>query len=160
MLLRIRNSRVLASPAPLRSPHAPSRGLRLPCALAVAVNLAGLAVVLCCASVNANCIDYGDYLHWLGSVQTPASIADGVTVSGNYAYVTVDLSGLQIIDITDPRTPRIVGSVDTLRLHQHIDGARRQRAERLVGRREHGERARAIQRVDQPGNKRGSLDGP
>jgi len=39
--------------------------------------------------------------------------AKGVNVAGNYAYVADGLSGLQVMDITDPTAPVIVGSVDT-----------------------------------------------
>jgi len=38
-----------------------------------------------------DCLDYGDYLHWVGAVDTPG-YARGVAVAGNYAYV----AGLQI----------------------------------------------------------------
>ena len=48
-----------------------------------------------------NCIDYGSYVHWLGGVATEHQ-AEGVTVSGNYAYVTDELGGLKVIDVTDP----------------------------------------------------------
>ena len=58
------------------------------------------------------CIDYGDYLHWVGSVETPDD-AQGVAVSGSYAYVADYYSGLQVVDITTPASPVIVGSVDT-----------------------------------------------
>ena len=44
--------------------------------------------------------------------------ADGVALSGNYAYVATDNGGLQVIDITNPASPQIVGSRDT------PDGAR------------------------------------
>ncbi len=36
-----------------------------------------------------------------------------VAVSGTYAYVADGASGLQVIDITNPASPQIVGSVDT-----------------------------------------------
>ena len=39
--------------------------------------------------------------------------ASGVVVDGDYAYVADDLSGLQVIDVSDPAVPQIVGSVDT-----------------------------------------------
>ena len=61
---------------------------------------------------GAECIDYGDYLHWVGSVDTPGEAID-VAVSGSYAYVADYASGLQVIDITSPVSPHPVGSVDT-----------------------------------------------
>ena len=36
-----------------------------------------------------------------------------MAVSGTHAYVADDSSGLQVIDITNPQSPQIVGSVDT-----------------------------------------------
>jgi hypothetical protein len=57
-----------------------------------------------------NCINYVDYLHNAGSVDTPGK-AYSVEISGDYAYVA-DWSSLQVIDITTPTSPRIVGSVD------------------------------------------------
>ena len=36
-----------------------------------------------------------------------------MAVSGTYAYVADSSSGLQVIDITNPASPQIVGSVDT-----------------------------------------------
>jgi hypothetical protein len=47
-----------------------------------------------------------------GSVYTPDE-ARGVVVSGDYAYVCDRLSGLQVIDISDPAVPTIAGSYDT-----------------------------------------------
>ncbi len=63
------------------------------------------------SSVGAECIDYRDYLHWAGSVDTPGG-ASGVAIA-LYAYVAAGSSGLQVIDITNPQSPQIVGSVDT-----------------------------------------------
>ena len=79
------------------------------------VRLASLAAALLCLSFDmagAECIDYGDYLHRVGSVDTPG-YAYGVAVSGTHAYVANDYFGLQVIDITNPTSPQIVGSVDT-----------------------------------------------
>jgi len=36
-----------------------------------------------------------------------------VAVSGSYAYVTDEGSGLQVVDIRTPASPVIVGGVDT-----------------------------------------------
>ena len=61
---------------------------------------------------QANCIDYGDYVHWVGRVDTPGS-AYGVAVSGTVAYVADSGSGLQVIDVSNPMSPAILGSVNT-----------------------------------------------
>ena len=63
-------------------------------------------------AARAECIDYGDYLHWVGNVITPG-YAEGVAISGSYAYVADYAAGLQVIDITDPASPQLVGGVDT-----------------------------------------------
>jgi hypothetical protein len=46
----------------------------------------------------------------VGSVETPGD-AKSVYVSGNYAYVAADDEGLQVIDIINPESPEIVGSL-------------------------------------------------
>jgi hypothetical protein len=45
-------------------------------------------------------------------VNTPG-YAVGVTVSGAYVYLAEGGSGLQVIDVTNPASPQIVGCVDT-----------------------------------------------
>ena len=73
---------------------------------------AALAVMLA-GSAAADCIDYRDYLHWVGSVDTPGE-AYGVDVSGDYAFIADNrVGGLQIIDITDRTSPEIISWVDT-----------------------------------------------
>jgi hypothetical protein len=47
----------------------------------------------------------------VGSVDT--GTANGVAVSGSYAYVADELAGLQVVDITTPATPALVGGADT-----------------------------------------------
>jgi len=64
-------------------------------------------------AASQDCIDYEDYLHWVGGVDTPTD-AYGVAVAGNYAYVAAgEFGGLQVIDVTDPANPQLVGSVAT-----------------------------------------------
>ena len=89
-----------------------ARGNRT-CALAVAV-LAAVVVVCWYSAVAAyaECIEYGDYLHWIGGVDTPSSALD-VAIAGNHAYVADRNYGLYVIDITNPASPYVVGSVDT-----------------------------------------------
>ena len=43
-----------------------------------------------------------------GNYDTPGT-ARGVTISGDYAYVAVGSSGLQVIDISDPTAPSYAG---------------------------------------------------
>ena len=59
-----------------------------------------------------DCIDYGDVLRLVGSVDRPDCYVYGVAVSGTRAYVGV-AGGLLVIDISTPASPVIAGSVDT-----------------------------------------------
>ncbi|MDM8522837.1 C13 family peptidase [Desulfococcaceae bacterium HSG8] len=52
-----------------------------------------------------------EHLVIIGSVDT--SDASGVAINGNTAYVADGSGGLQVIDISDPESPRITGFVDT-----------------------------------------------
>ena len=55
---------------------------------------------------------YGGGSHIVGSADTPGSARD-VHVSGNYAYVADWVSGLQVIDISNPENPTITSSAHT-----------------------------------------------
>src|SRR5262245_19130569 len=47
-----------------------------------------VAALVCIVSTSeAECINYGKYLHWVGGVGTPGG-ARGIAVVGSYAYVT------------------------------------------------------------------------
>ena len=56
--------------------------------------------------------DYADNPDSLGAANTPGGARD-VEVLGGYAYVADGQAGLQVIDVTDPSNPTIVGGVDT-----------------------------------------------
>ena len=58
------------------------------------------------------CLDYATYLHWSGAVGTPG-VANGVALAGNFAYVADGYSGLQVVDISNPASPVLVGSEET-----------------------------------------------
>jgi hypothetical protein len=62
--------------------------------------LAALTVALGVASsfgsARADCIDYGDYLHLDGGVDTPG-YARGVAVSDSHLYIADDDAGLQVL---------------------------------------------------------------
>lgn len=93
-------------------PRASRRGNPPPRHIGLTVAVAAMACTCCVSAAMADCIDYGDYLHWVGSANTWLA-AKGLTVSGTRAYVTEGFSGLRVIDITDPASPQIAGSVDT-----------------------------------------------
>ena len=48
----------------------------------------------------------------LGNVETPDYYANGIALSGNFAFVT-DYESLQVVDVNDPQNPAIIGSLDT-----------------------------------------------
>ncbi len=78
--------------------------------------LIGVGTICPVASWSQDCIDYGDYLHWVSGVDTPGGgwgVGVGVAISGTHTYVADGDSGLQVIDITNPQSPQIMGSVDT-----------------------------------------------
>ena len=64
--------------------------------VAVVLSLSG---TLAAVAYAQECIDYADFLHWAGSVDTPGE-ARGVAVAGNHAYIARGSSGLQVIDIS------------------------------------------------------------
>ena len=69
----------------------------------------------------ADCVDYRDFIHWVGSFATSGAARD-VAISGSHAYVLTDLGdrpGLDVINIGMSTTypPKILGSVDLDELH-------------------------------------------
>src|SRR5262245_46190579 len=67
-------------------------------------------------AAGQNCIDYTDYLHFVGSLDTPGH-PQGVAVNGDHAYVADagdagEPSHLLVLDISTAM-PEIVGSVQT-----------------------------------------------
>jgi hypothetical protein len=47
------------------------------------------------------------------STLTIPGFANGVAVDARHAYIAAGVTGLQVVDVSDPRNPFIVGSVDT-----------------------------------------------
>jgi hypothetical protein len=80
--------------------------MRVRCAFATTVAAICLSVSSTAASSG------GGACGLLGSVDTPQH-AKGVAVAGAVAYVADEGSGLQVIDVSNPEQPEIVGSVDT-----------------------------------------------
>ncbi|MDB4442343.1 hypothetical protein N9219_02870 [bacterium] len=70
------------------------------------------AYVAAGATMQVVTIDNPSALEIINSIDIPG-YANGVTVSGKYAYVAADESGFQVIDIDDPSNPIIIGSLDT-----------------------------------------------
>jgi hypothetical protein len=64
-------------------------------------------------SVRGASIDYASYLHWVGGVGMNFE-PFGIAISGAQAYVVGGSpDGLQVVDLTNPANPQVVGSVDT-----------------------------------------------
>jgi hypothetical protein len=59
-----------------------------------------------------DCIDYADYLHFEGSVDTPG-YAVKAAVTNTRAYVADGATGLQIVDLSNPHSMVITGEVET-----------------------------------------------
>jgi hypothetical protein len=58
-------------------------------------------------AMAANCIDYHEYLHWIGSTDLSMNPED-VVVEGEYAYVADALGRLIAVNVADPANPVIV----------------------------------------------------
>ena len=71
----------------------------------------GLATVISFSNVRAaDCIRYGEYAHWVGGV-TLAGTQHDIAVSGSLAFTASWSAGLQVVNISDPATPTLMGSV-------------------------------------------------
>jgi hypothetical protein len=60
---------------------------------------------------RADCVQYDDYIHWTGSVGVTYP-AIGVAVAGGYAYVADQDRCLEVVRVTNPQYPRVVGRTD------------------------------------------------
>jgi len=74
---------------------------------AVLISFSQVSVV-----VAQNCIDYNDYMHWIGRLDT-LDFAYGVSHSGNNVFVASWFFGLYVIDKSDPVNPQVIGSINT-----------------------------------------------
>lgn len=70
------------------------------------------AVFPSCGSARSECTEYAEQLFHVPGVNTPDYAYD-VAVSGTYAFVADGLSGLQVVDLSDPVSPSIVGHLGT-----------------------------------------------
>jgi len=57
-------------------------------------------------------LDVGNRKAMVGNIATPGDATD-IIIHNNYAFVADGLNGLQVLDISNPKNPAIVGSVDT-----------------------------------------------
>ena len=77
--------------------------------------LSSMAALLCLPTfVRAECVDYENYLHWIGGVKVPTwGTGDDIVIDGSLAYVAADYWGFHIVDVSNPRLPAIVGNGST-----------------------------------------------
>ena len=80
------------------------------------------AFFLLSSEAKADCIDYGDYLHSLGSLDFMTDSVSGVAVVGTLAYVTTYYPPvrLYVIDVSNPAAPTILGSAAALGHAQNV----------------------------------------
>src|SRR4029450_12608680 len=82
------------------------------------LRLLPLLALLCCGlsypggAAAQSCLDYRQYLHQAGKLDLPDD-ALAVAFSGDLAFVAADGAGLQVIDISNPVSPQVIGAVDT-----------------------------------------------
>lgn len=73
------------------------------------------AWILCLAipryALGGDCIDYREFVRWVGGVDTPGN-AKGVVTNGNYD-IADGAFGLYVVDISNANFPVIVGHADT-----------------------------------------------
>jgi len=91
--------------------------VRLRSLAACLIALSPISILAGASPEGEECVDYSEFMHWRTGIETPGG-AVGLAVSGDYAYVTdekhiPDSGGLRVIDIADPGSPVLVGSVDT-----------------------------------------------
>ncbi len=60
--------------------------------------------------VAAGCADYDEFIRCVGGLSTQGDIHD-IAISGSVAYLAAWSSGVQVVDLTDPQNPLVVGSV-------------------------------------------------
>ena len=86
--------------------------------------LAAVFLLLAPSTLHAECIDYRDFLHWIGNADTPGE-AYGVDVEGDYAYVADNnIGGLPVM-----RGDTLIGIItetDIFKIFLELFGARDQ----------------------------------
>ena len=57
------------------------------------------------------CVDYAQFMGWVGGVDDPMGRGLDIEVSGSYAYAAFGESGFVVIDAADPMSPAIVAKI-------------------------------------------------
>jgi hypothetical protein len=79
--------------------------------LFVALVLAAILPALGAGRCGAECVDYRDYMRWVGRGSMPLGGETDVAVSAGYAYVTWEYGLLTVLSLEDPVSPRAIGFV-------------------------------------------------
>jgi hypothetical protein len=66
-----------------------------------------------------SCLFYSSFIQWLGGLDA-TDLAQDVAVQGSYAYVAERTSRLEIVDLSDPESPSLLGSVVTEGFYQGV----------------------------------------
>lgn len=62
--------------------------------------------------VQADCVDYPDYVHGIGGLEL-SDIVYQTVVAGNLAFLATGSTGLRVVDISDPASPLTLSGIDT-----------------------------------------------
>lgn len=92
---------------PTRPFPAPGRAAGLTASLALVAALSGMATA---PAFAVDCFDYSTSMHWIGGLRYPGDGLD-IAVVGNRAYLTTYAPSLIALDISDPTSPILLGSV-------------------------------------------------
>jgi hypothetical protein len=102
--------RVVVAPSPMGIAVKSNPGT---CAKLIALIVAA-ASMSACGDLQAQCIDYNEYAHWLSSTGR-AGASNAVAITGQTACIVggyFSPDSLQMVDISDPSTPTIVSSIE------------------------------------------------
>jgi len=83
--------------------------------IATVLAVTTIAVCFCLpTAIHAqDCLDYGDYMHWVAALQLEIA-SNAVAIAGGHAYVAKGyqtVGGLDVVDISLPEAPLLVGAV-------------------------------------------------
>lgn len=63
------------------------------------------------AQSRAECVDYREYVRWVGRWSQPSGWESDVAISVGYAYVVSEHGVLRVVSLADPVSPRSLGSL-------------------------------------------------
>ncbi len=75
-------------------------------------SLAALSLAAAGGAFAQDCFDYSSSMHWIGGLRYTGNGSD-IALSGQVAFLTTDAPSLIALDVSDPTTPVLLGSVTT-----------------------------------------------